>query len=92
MSVEVIATGQWYFKDVATSENPSGWVPQNFGEPEQLRASLADKILTVWLPSGAKIRCRRARFDTDPMTKKYYHYYGFMIRQKIVFSLQPLTS
>lgn len=36
------------------------WTTYGDDEPEMLRASLAPKRLTVWLPKGARIVCRRS--------------------------------
>jgi hypothetical protein len=48
------------------------------GEPAtQCRASVGEKIVTVWLPKGAMIRLRRARWGDVPVTEqKFCHYYG----------------
>jgi hypothetical protein len=47
-------------------------------EPETLRASLAPKRLTVWLPSGARVVCRRSHrqvCDGNHMDRVFYHHW-----------------
>jgi hypothetical protein len=44
--------------------------------PTACRASLGARILTVWLPQGAVIRCRLSRVGGDPMADDYSHVFG----------------
>jgi hypothetical protein len=50
------------------------WTTYGEDEPTACRASLGGRILTVWLPKGAAIRCR-VHSDT-PMASTYTHVYG----------------
>ncbi|MCC8942828.1 hypothetical protein H8A99_42080 [Bradyrhizobium sp. Arg68] len=48
---------------------------ESLGSPPSVcRASVGEKIVTVWLPRGAVIRLRRARWRSD--LGKYRHVYG----------------
>lgn len=64
------------------------------GTTEDCRCSCGPKILTVWLPMGAKIRCRRSSVAQlhGPIKAgdKFVHYYGFHergSRTKIVITV-----
>lgn len=76
----VVALCVWEDYDYRFDRKPCDpiFIPRE-GEPNACRASLGDRILTVWLPQGAKIRRRLPRFradDFDPMTQTFRYIFG----------------
>lgn len=58
-------------------------------QPETLRASLAATRLTVWLPSGKRVQCRRPRFNKQ--SRQFYYFWRdrFSDLHRIVFTIPP---
>lgn len=75
------------------------WTPRD-EPPTPCRASLGARILTVWLPAGAVIRCRLRRVwreggPAGPMQDSYTHVYGShdrMTRRRIQIALKEYPS
>jgi hypothetical protein len=105
MSRPVVALCQWQDFNYAEREPGSAlyrtgapiWVDRP-EPPTACRASLGSRILTVWLPQGAVIRCRLARFqpDTfDAMRDNFRHVFGSherMSRTNIRITLTDLPN
>lgn len=75
MSQEVVANCEWFDRQYGSGK----WEPYDTpNEIVQCRASLGEKIVTVWLPKGAKIRLRLPRIDgqSKAFTHEFRHTFG----------------
>lgn len=84
MGQKAIAKCQWWWWHPATHK----WVPDE--EPNEVvdcRASIGNKIVTVWLPKGAMIRRRRPRTSDTALGHEYRHTYGRDRDRQIRFTL-----
>lgn len=84
MAIAAIALCKWNIMNWETKK----YEPEDNDPPTACRASVGEKIVTVWLPQGAKIRCRVARANNkNPFDQKYCHYYGYTARMRIDITL-----
>lgn len=97
MSRAVVALCHW--QDFNYGREPGDEIFRQRDEPPTAcRASLGDKLITVWLPQGAVIRCRVPRFQRDgydPMRDYFGHVYGSherMTRTRIRITLTALPN
>lgn len=64
-SIEITVAATWEDRVPARAGGSTGeivpgfWATYGSDEPEMLRARLAPKRLTVWLPKGSRVVCRR---------------------------------
>ena len=75
MSQPAIATCQWFNRSAPDFK----WVPTQSDAGKvaaiECRAVVAKMLVTVWLPQGAKIRCRIPK-GINPFEHTYQHRYG----------------
>lgn len=88
MGTPAIALCKWHDYHWDHAAERGTWVHDG-DEPEQCRASIGAKVVTVWLPRGAKIRLRLSRFakSDEPWTREFRHTYGFNRDRQIRFRL-----
>lgn len=92
-AVEVVAC--WGWREPARIGADGKVVPGKWHDDEETevpRASLGPRRLTVWLPRGQRIHCRRGLPNNpehkDDRADKFYHFYGFTERKRIVFTIK----
>lgn len=84
--MEAIAVCKWFWRDTHQHK----WVEVEGSE--ECRASIGKKVVTIWLPRGAKIRCRMKRIDPKPFGDILYHHYGEAFPNKIEIRLKPIEG
>lgn len=90
-SIPAIAECRWYWRDRARHE----WVSQ--GDPVECRASIGDKVVTVWLPGGAVIKKRRPARPESLYSGRFVYGYGSdrdtaVPENEIRFVLKPAAA
>lgn len=85
--MDAIAQCQWFWRNPVDR----AWVAEDAASAVECRASVGEKIVTVWLPRGAKI-CRGITRFGDPWTQEFRYLYGTDRDNLIVFRLEPCAS
>ena len=87
-STPAIAECRWFWRDSARHE----WVQD--GESVECRASIGEKVVTVWLPGGAVIKKRRPPRAASLYEGRFAYGYGLdsdkAVPEKLIrFTLKP---
>jgi hypothetical protein len=86
--MDAIAQCRWFWRNPVDR----AWVAKaTSGAPVECRASVGEKVVTVWLPTGATIYRGITRLG-DPWTQEFRYLYGTDRDKLIVFRLEPCES
>lgn len=67
------------------------WEAQPEPNSATCRVAVGDKLVTVWLPQGAKIRCRRVH-DKDVVEQTFRSAYGGDRDRMVQFTIHPVDK